>query len=900
MSSVPEQIAFQNCSACRGTGRQGALACGECQGSGLTYVFRSNYLYWHYPLSVLHTALRRLRFAVSAGINGLLFVALVANIINVWRLLLAADQNIGLLGHRLLYGNDLAVILFWLLIVTHCYLWYRLSRSASEYKHIDAKLLKAVGKKINIADYLAPEVIRYLDLVWNSSVASHREPVEPLHLFQSILDQTDVVLVGARLGIDMRHIRASIATINGKTISQSKERGFSTATRNVLLKAFVSAVEQNHRRLEITDIFASLVTSDERIVEVLDDYKVDLEVVQSVLLWVEMERRLVDQYRRYRHESHHKPKGPINRSYTATATPILDRFGTDLTAVARSGGVPLSIDRANYTDQLYRLLEAGKSAILLVGETGVGKESLVDALALRMTAEDVPSYLQDKRLVSISVSQLVAGATETGELQQRLLAITNEAIRSGNIILYIENIHNIVGVGAAGTENVDLAEVLSEQIRDPRIVLLATTTPKDFTAYIEQSSLMSGFATLKIDEPDEAETIKILEANVGYLERQHNVFFTYGALQKAVELSHRYVHDQFLPAKAITVIQEVAANVGARNKNQFALVMAEDVAQVVSNKTNIPLSQITVAESSKLLQLEEIIHRRIVGQEEAVKLVVNALQRARTELRDLKRPIVNLLFAGPTGVGKTELAKAVAESYFGDETKMIRLDMSEYQLQDSVARLIGMPGSGQGGILTEAVRKTPFAVLLLDEIDKAHKDILNIFLQVMEDGRLTDALGRVVDFTNTIIIATTNAASLYIQQQVAQNIALDTIKDHIVKEELTRYFAPEFLNRFDGIVVFKPLQEKELLQVAGLMLQGVAKRLELKGIHLTVSPEAQAELAQAGYDPVFGARPLRRVIQEQVDNALAQYLLKGSLGRRDRVVLKPGGVIEVEKAEKFN
>ncbi|MFH0874211.1 MAG: AAA family ATPase [Candidatus Komeilibacteria bacterium] len=898
MSSVPEQQQFQHCPVCRGSGRQGVIACTECQGSGVVFFFRSTYLYWRYPLSILHCALRRLRFTVSATINGLLFILLVINVLNIWQLLTVSQEDIALLGTRLLYGVDSLVILFWLLLISHCYLWYRLSRVSVEYKRLESQLFKVSGKKINIADFFAPEANRFLDATWTEVTGRQQGPVQPLHLFLKILDQSDIVLVGARLGIDMSQVRANIMTMTGKLLADKKQRGFSPEALNILLAAFISAVEKTHHRVEIIDVFAALVISDERIMDVLDDYKVDLQAITNVLAWVEMERHLVEQYRRYRRESHHKPKGPINRAYTATATPIIDRFGTDLTAVARAGGIPLTIERQGYTDQLYRMLEAGKSAILLVGESGVGKDSVIEALALRMTAEDVPAYLQDKRLVSISVSQLVAGAAETGELQQRLLAITNEAINSGNIIIYIENLHNIVGVGSTGTENVDLSEVLSEQIRDPRVILLASTTPKNYSQYIEPSSLMSGFVTIKVEEPEDPEAIRILEANAGYLEHQHNVFFTYGALAKAVELSRRYLHEQFLPAKAISLMYEVSAQVAAQSQGKFALVMAENVAQLVSAKTNIPLTDITVAESSKLLQLEEIIHQRIVGQEEAVKLVVTALQRARTELRDVKRPIINLLFAGPTGVGKTELAKAVAESYFGAETRMIRLDMSEYQVQDSVARLIGVPGSGRGGILTEAVRQTPFAVLLLDEIDKAHKDIVNIFLQVMEDGRLTDSLGRVIDFTNSIIIATTNAASLYIQQQVAQNVPLESIQDHIVKEELTRYFAPEFLNRFDGIVVFKPLTPDQLIKVAGLMLKGVAKRLKDKGIQLKVTPEAQAELAQAGFDPVFGARPLRRVIQDRVDNALAQFLLKGSISRRDTVVLKPGGVIEVEKAEK--
>jgi ATP-dependent Clp protease ATP-binding subunit ClpA len=391
-----------------------------------------------------------------------------------------------------------------------------------------------------------------------------------------------------------------------------------------------------------------------------------------------------------------------------------------------------------------------------------------------------------------------------------------------------------------------------------------------------------------------------MEANAGYWEAKYNVFFTYASLARAVDLADRYVHDQFLPEKAIHILEAVAAKVGSDNQKQpRVLVTPEQVADVVSATTNIPLSQVTAAESQRLLHLEEDLHRRIIGQDEAVKFVVSAMQRARTELRDKKRPIASLLFLGPTGVGKTELSKALAQSYFGSEERMIRLDMSEYQQGDSVARLIGVPGSESGGLLTEAVRKQPFALVLLDEIEKAHPDILNIFLQVMEDGRLTDALGRTIDFTNIILIATSNASSAYIQEQVTKQIALETIKDSLIKDQLTKQFRAEFLNRFDGIVLFKPLTETELFDVAGLLLQQVAARLQAKGINLSITSEAQQEFAQQGFDPVFGARPLRRLIQDKVDNALAQYLLKGALGRRDKVILKAGGEIEVDKAEKF-
>ena len=346
-------------------------------------------------------------------------------------------------------------------------------------------------------------------------------------------------------------------------------------------------------------------------------------------------------------------------------------------------------------------------------------------------------------------------------------------------------------------------------------------------------------------------------------------------------------------------MHEVAVRIG-NQKGKGALITANDVAVTISEKTNIPLTEITKEESEKLLNLEQKIHERVVDQVEAVQMVAAALRRARAEMRDINRPIVNLLFLGPTGVGKTELAKTVAAVYFGDEKNMIRLDMSEYQEQSSINRLIGAPpgyaGSGGGGYLTEAVRKNPFSLVLLDEIEKAHPDIANIFLQVMDDGRLTDSSGRTVDFTNVILIGTSNAGTETIQNKMRQGVPVEQIRRELIDHELVSYFRPELLNRFDGIIVFKPLTIAEVEAIAKLMLREIKANLEQRGIGLKVTPQALAELAQAGFDPTFGARPLRRVIQQQVEDRLANYLLEGKINRRDTVVVEGGGNIRIDKA----
>lgn len=382
------------------------------------------------------------------------------------------------------------------------------------------------------------------------------------------------------------------------------------------------------------------------------------------------------------------------------------------------------------------------------------------------------------------------------------------------------------------------------------------------------------------------------------IEYEHKVIFSYESVEKAVMLSDRYMHGKYLPQKAIEICREVALQV-ARMGGKDALVTGEDVASIVSSKTGVPVTRVAEEEKEVLLNLEEKMKGRVIGQDQAVHAVASALKRARAELSAKDRPVATFLFLGSTGVGKTELAKTVAATYFGNEKNMVRVDMSEYQDASSIHRLIGVPGSSQGGLLTEAVRKQPFSLVLLDELEKAHPDILNVFLQVFDDGRLTDSAGRTVDFTNTIIISTSNAGTQYIQDSIAAKTDLEQIKRHLMQEELRGVYRPEFLNRFDGVIVFKPLTLENVEQIAGLMIAQVSARLEPKGIFFRATPEAVKELAQKGFDPQFGARPLRRVVQEEVDNAIAQALLEGKVQRRDTIVLDKGGSMVIEKAKQL-
>jgi len=780
------------------------------------------------------------------------------------------------------------------------YLYYRLTRLVmKERNKFNLLKDKNVFVKYNIADNLSQETNNILDKAW--LYARHKKifPVTVWHLLFILLDDKDIRLVLARLGVGSENLKQMIDENLSKLNKQAQtDKSLTIDIKDALLNAYLHMNNRQAKHIAEVDLLAGIVLASKSVRDFFYDFDIDEQKIDNVIAWININKQLAARYNNLRSRALFRPKSGINRSYTAIATPILNSFSQDLTMMAKAGSLSLSVAREKEIEEIITTIESDISSVILVGPPGIGKNNIVDGLANRMMAEELPELFQDKRLVSISIPLLVSGATGTGKLEERFLAILNEVAISGNIILFIDDIHQLCGISSEGTEGVDLSEILSSEIRNRNVIVIASANNQNYVQYIEGGALGQALKKIRIDEPDKNQTIKIMEAHVGNVEVKHKVYFTYNALEKVYDLADRYIIDTSLPKKAIDLMDEagiVVAKIGRQDK----LVRAEDIANLVSRKTKIPLSAVSTQESTKLLNLEEEIHQRIIGQEEAVKHVASALRRARAELRDRKRPIVTLLFLGPTGVGKTELAKTVAEKYFSDEENMIRLDMSEYQNQASLPRLIGSPQGRTPGLLTEAVRHKPFALLLLDEIEKAHSDILNVFLQVMEDGRLTDALGRTVDFTNLIIIATSNAGTSYIQEQINAGRNVDEFKDVLIKEQIKDIFRPEFINRFDGTIVFRPLTPDEIYKIAGLLLNKVRKRLEEKGIFFEITPEAQKELATAGFDPLFGARPLRRVIQERVDNALADFLLTGKISRRDVVIYDVGGKISVKKAGSY-
>ena len=892
------------CPDCAGSGEIENQRCPRCLGAGI-YFSLGNYLFtWSksYTQSVIY--LEKFQRLVKNLINAVLIliclIGLVALFFQFYELS-SFSQQFFLPDN----WHNFKMLVFWLSLPFASYLIYRYHREEYQDKLVLKKdsitkdsLKQKKIRKVEISQSFSTASLMALERAYYFATLDQQSAIQPIHLFAGMLENERVKLIFARLGIGAKDFQKQIIELflHDQIVIKNAELNLALETLATVQTAYLLAMKNRRKKVDVSDLMEALVTVDERSREILYAVNVDLDKIKNVVAWIHIQELLLEKYLAFRRQALFKPKGVMNRAMTALATPFLDFFSEDLTQLSRAGYLNLCVARDKEIEEIYRLFESGQSGALLVGYPGTGKTNIIEGLANNMVAEEVPALLQDKRFVSLSLAKLIAGAEASGELEERVMKIMTEITRAGNIILFIDNIHNLVGAASVGTKSIDLSEVFGEFLKKYNVLTVATTTPQDYVKYIENNPLGQIFEKVNVPEPDVNSCIQILEAKAGLLEKKSGVYFAYEALEKIVQLSKRYISERYLPEKAIVIMEEAAEYV-RKHQGKGRVVTGEDVAALISAKTNVPLTQVTQSESKKLLNLEKIIHQRLVDQDEAVNFVANALRRARAEIRDPKKPIVNLLFLGPTGVGKTELAKTVAEVYFGDENKMIRLDMSEYQNKDSLDRLIGTTDGQEAGFLSEAVRKNPFSLLLLDELEKAHADILNVFLQVMDDGRLTDNLGRTIDFTNIILIATSNASTDYIQKKILQGFALEKIKNDLILNELKTYFRPEFLNRFNGIVVFKPLSQNDIIEITKLQLKKLAGMLEIKGIRLEATTEAINELAQAGFDPIFGARPLKRVIQEKVDNALANFLLTGKIGRRDKVILEKDGIIRIEEAK---
>ncbi|SKB37218.1 ATP-dependent Clp protease ATP-binding subunit ClpC [Acetoanaerobium noterae] len=638
-------------------------------------------------------------------------------------------------------------------------------------------------------------------------------------------------------------------------------------------------------------------------------------------------------------------------------TPTLNQYGVDLTKEADENRLDPVIGRSKEIERIIQILSRRtKNNPVLIGDPGVGKTAIIEGLAQKINSGDIPSTLKNKRIMTLEMGTLLAGAKYRGEFEERVKKIVEELKANKDVIIFIDEIHNLAGAGGAEGA-IDASNIMKPALARGEIQVMGATTIDEYRKHIEKdSALERRFQTVMVDEPNTEDSIKILHGLRDRYEAHHKVKITDEAIKAAVDLSHRYITDRFLPDKAIDLIDEAASRVMLRkymepdnikeledklsklsmekeeaiatqdfekaakirdeekqikeqlgeNKEQWTkknytsteVVLEKDIAEIVSSWTGVPVTRLQMEESTKLLDLENILHKRVIGQEEAVEAISRAIRRARTGLKDPKRPIGSFIFLGPTGVGKTELSKALAEAMFEDEDSIVRIDMSEYMEKHSVSKLIGSPpgyvGYDEGGQLTEKIRRKPYSVVLFDEIEKAHPDVFNMLLQILDDGRLTDSKGRTVDFKNTVLIMTSNVGATTIQKQ--KTLGFSTVTDEEKKEkaayekmkdnvmvELKRSFKPEFLNRVDDIIVFHALTDRELEKIVYLMISNLEKRLMDKNITIELDEAAMKLITKNGYDLEFGARPLKRAIQRLLEDEISEKLLRGEINDSDNI-----------------
>ena len=763
------------------------------------------------------------------------------------------------------------------------------------------------------------------------------------------------------MGVNLKDARVEVEKIIGRGSGfVAVEIPFTPRAKRVLELSLEEARQLGHNYIGTEHLLLGLIREGEGVAaRVLENLGVDLSKVRSQII-----RSLGD-----------NTDVAAGNNTTRSKTPTLEEFGTNLTQKAIDGKLDPVVGRAKEIERVIQILgRRTKNNPVLIGEPGVGKTAIAEGLAQRIANRDIPDTLDDKRVVALDIGLLIAGTKYRGEFEERLKKIMDEVRTANNIILVIDEVHTLIGAGAAEGA-IDAANILKPALSRGELQCIGATTLEEYRKHIEKdAALERRFQPVMVGEPSVDETIEILYGLRERYEKHHKLIISDEALAAAAKFADQYIADRFLPDKAIDLIDEAGSRVRLMNSqlpaaakeldqelreilktkdeavrnqdfekagqlreremeikaqinaiaqskkgatetsNQTPTVTEEDIAQIVAAWTSIPVNKLTKSESEKLLKMEETLHGRIIGQDEAVVAVSRAIRRARVGLKNPNRPIASFIFSGPTGVGKTELTKALATYFFGSEEAMVRLDMSEYMERHTVAKLIGSPpgyvGYNEGGQLTEAVRRRPYTVVLFDEVEKAHPDVFNLLLQIFEDGRLTDSKGRTIDFKNTLLIMTSNIGSKVIEKGgggLGFELSEDQTNSHynriksLVNEELKQYFRPEFLNRLDEIIVFRQLTKDEVAQIAEIMLKEVFERISTKGIQLEVTDRFKTRLIDEGYNPSYGARPLRRAVMRLLEDSLAEEVLSEKIKAGDTAVVDVGedGKVKVLLGEKF-
>ncbi|PKM91074.1 hypothetical protein CVU82_03390 [Candidatus Falkowbacteria bacterium HGW-Falkowbacteria-1] len=876
-------------------------------------VFLNHVLFFGLDFRATLIFLRRIKKKINRLIDLFVYLLAVAGLLSFlyWIYLNVETINIDNLETFYFWKDGSVFISFFLFsLLFDMFVVYRISEKKASLKKI-RKIKESKRNiridyqklvKIDIANSLNEELLLILEDSYFLAKKLNQKELGTLHLFWLLTSSPKVKNLLSRLNINIPRLLEILKKyLDNPKLQRDENKNIvlSDNVQEILLSAFYDAYVNKQESIGVLNVILFCYQKNPILQEILYELEISQNKIQNAIKWFRINEQIMDNYRVFKKMARLKPGNNMNKSYTAIATPTLDYFSRDLTAMAKYGYFEICVSREKEIKQIFEAFESEQSGVLLIGSVGVGKRSVVEGLAQLMVKENVPAFLKDRRLVELDLSRLISGASPT-QAEERMLSIINEISRSKNIVLYIENIQNLMGITAGSEESLELSEVLAETLSRQNIYCIASVTTENYSKFLEGRAIADVMAPIKILEPNIDDSICMIESKIAWIENKYGVYFDYQSLEEAVTLSSKYINDKFLPEKAVNIIKAVAvrnSKLAQKDPNKQVCTKS-DIAEIVSDTTGIPVSQVSQSEGEKLINLESKIHERMIGQEEAVVAVSGSLRRSRAQIREGNRPIASFLFMGPTGVGKTELAKSVSEVYFGDERYMIRLDMSEYQLSDSVKKMLG-DVDGTLGYLTEAVRKKPFSLILFDEIEKAHPDILNLFLQILDDGRLTDGQGRTINFTNSIIIATSNAGALFIQEAVKDGIEMAVIKQELIDEHLNKIMRPELINRFDGLIVFKPLTIENVFSIAKIMIKKIAKSLEDKGVSLMYDDDGLLKLAEMGYDPKFGARPLRRLLQDKIENEIANLVLGGKLQRRDTIFINENGNIEIEKGRKI-
>lgn len=768
--------------------------------------------------------------------------------------------------------------LFWLGVLLSLFLIDRVSH----FREADYVLKEAQGdQRVNLAHFLTP--FGYSDLEYAYDKSRMVGGDFYLYLFRNLLGHKDVQGALVRLEINVEEVSRKTDLVLKKSIgSRFVKTELLRKVEDLMAEAYKEAQSIEEIFIQPRNILIVAIGQSRDLKSICDIFNLNAFDFREALLFSRHKSSFAGLTKApaalggfaYRHHRWQKQR-IMNRAWTSRPTPTLDRYGLDLTALARTEQIGFLIGHQNEYRQLVDILSRpAKPNVLLLGETGSGKETLVAHLAFRVIKDDVPAMLFDRRLVELEISSLVAGASSE-ELSGRVKKIIDEVIAAGNIILYIPDIDNLVKT--SGQAFLSAADMLLPEIKAGSFPVIGATYPREYKQHIEsQSDFAGSFQVIRVEEISEADATRILILESLILEKQFKMFITFDAVRQSVSLAKKFFRNKLLPSSAEDLLKEALIEAGNRKEK---VLKGQLVMEVVERQTKIPIQRAGEEEVQKLLALEEIIHRRLINQEEAVKSVSRSLREYRSGLSRRGGPIATFLFVGPTGVGKTELSKILTKVQFGAEELMVRFDMSEYQDKQSIFRFIGSPDGQTSGMLTEAIKNRPYGLVLLDEFEKAHPDILNLFLQVFDDGRLTDNLGQTVDFQNTVIIATSNAHSNFIKEETEKGTPVLKVAEEL-KKKLSDYFRPELLNRFSDIIVFRGLNLKEIGAVARLQLNELAKTLkENQGMDLIFSQEAIERIAELGYDPVFGARPLRKAISENIRSVLADKILRKEISR---------------------